>query len=97
MEGREHMKQYQLCEHIYHAQMDDEIIILDTKNNVYLGVNGIGAKLIRYLLEGTSVETVAEYIAEEYEVEETDFIRDAETFIEDLKRMAIIREHSCNE
>ncbi|MFA5353976.1 MAG: PqqD family peptide modification chaperone [Thermodesulfovibrionales bacterium] len=49
--------------------MDDEIVILNTKNGVYYSLNSVGGFIWEVLKEPKRLEVIVENVLQEYDVE----------------------------
>lgn len=52
------------------TSMDDEIVILDTINGKYFGLDGVGARVWEILQTAQSVDQVKKTLLDEYDVDE---------------------------
>ena len=66
-------------------EVEDEIIILDTRASVYASVNEAGRVLWLKLAEGASLEDLSGELVRHYGLNEADATRDAEAFLQSLR------------
>jgi hypothetical protein len=77
-------------EQVIARPVQDEVIILDTRTNQYLGLNGPGAVVWSVLAEGGSATTAVEELLARYEVTDTMAQADVERLINDLQQLNLI-------
>jgi Coenzyme PQQ synthesis protein D (PqqD) len=65
-------------------EVDDEIVVLDRRNWMYMGVNGSGVLLWKEIVNGASRQRLVQSLCEEYEIDVETAERDARAFIEML-------------
>ncbi len=70
---------------------DKGMIILNMNTGKYLEANEAGSKIFILLKEYGDTEKVFQILNEEYETEETDLRKDIETFVQDLKKLNILK------
>jgi hypothetical protein len=65
-------------------EVDGEIIVLDRRSWMYMGVNGPGVLLWKEIIAGASRPQLVERLRSEYEVDDEVSQRDVEAFLEML-------------
>jgi hypothetical protein len=71
-------------------EIDDEIVILDASRSAYLAINGAGARLWPALVEGASLEQLAEVLIDTYEIDTERATADASQFVATLSEQGLI-------
>lgn len=66
------------------AELDGELVLLDTRTGVYYGLNRVGADIWRLLAQGYPTEAIARHLLENYEVDAGTVERDLTGFIAGL-------------
>lgn len=81
---------YCVPEQVHARSVQDDVIILDTRTNAYMGLNGTGAVIWSVLAEGGSAETAVEEILSRYEVDSDQAMADVNHLIQELQRLSLI-------
>ena len=71
--------------------VDKEAVLLDLKNELYYGLNEVGARIWQLLQKDNSLEQIKEVLLEEYDVDETLLQKDLDTLVSALKQADLIR------
>jgi hypothetical protein len=71
-------------------QIDDEVVILDGRGANYLAINGTGARLWPALVEGATVEQLADLLVEAYEIDRARATADANQFVAALSEQGLM-------
>jgi len=71
--------------------VDNEMVILDTKNENYFGLDPIGTVMWEQLTQTGSIEKLYTYMLEHYDVEEIILKKDIEIFIQNLVKNRLIK------
>lgn len=71
--------------------VDGEVILLNKETGTYQGLEGVGPEVWEAIQEPTSVESVAETIAAEYDVSPGRCERDVREFVEALAAEGLAR------
>ena len=72
------------------AHLKDEAVILSLKNDVYYGLNPVGARIWQLIQEPISVGAVRDTIVAEYEVEAQRCEQDVLALLAELKTQGLI-------
>lgn len=72
---------------------DDEMVILNLKNEKYYTLNDIGLRMWQVLTDGSSVDEATQVLMNEYDVEEQRLCEDLEKFIQHLRDLALVDVH----
>jgi hypothetical protein len=72
------------------ADLKDEVVILNLKNQEYCGLNPVGARIWQLIQEPTTVAAVRDKILEEYEVDADRCERDLLAVLEELRGQGLI-------
>jgi coenzyme PQQ synthesis protein D (PqqD) len=70
--------------------LGDEAAILNLKNNMYYGMNPVGATVWNLLKQPKTVAEIRDVIVEEYEVEEERCEQDLFTLLEEMRSQGLI-------
>ena len=90
----EHNTRFRVTENTLHREVEDEVVILDTENDSYLGLNGTAATIWTALLsEGTFVAAVRSLVVR-FDVDEGRAREDARVLIENLLGRGLIERES---
>jgi hypothetical protein len=71
-------------------QVGNELMVLDTNSSEYLSVNKTGAVLWQLLLAGSTRATLAEALAESFQIDLTTAASDAEKFVSSLEDLGLL-------
>lgn len=71
-------------------QIDDEVVLLDTRQGTYLALNSSAAQLWTALACGASREDLAGILVETYGIEKRQATEDAEEFISSLAERGLL-------
>jgi hypothetical protein len=66
-------------------EVDGEIVVLDRRSWMYMGVNGSGVLLWKQIIEGASRSRLVECLRDAYEIDAELAQRDVEAFLESLR------------
>lgn len=72
--------------------ISEEGFIFDPETGNSFTTNSTGLTILKYLKEGMSIEKIASKIAQEYEIEEEEALKDILDFIEQLRIYGIFQE-----
>lgn len=72
------------------ADVDGELVLMDSKSGVYFSLNAVGARLWVLAGGGSPLGAIADSLLTEYEVEPTVLWRDLAKVIEDLRQNSLI-------
>jgi hypothetical protein len=78
-------------------EVDGEIVVLDRRSWMYMGVNGSGVLLWKQIIEGASRPRLVECLCNEYEIDEEVAQHDVEAFLEMLSSHDLLIEESGSE
>jgi hypothetical protein len=78
-------------------EVDGEIVILDRRNWMYMGINGSGMLLWKQILEGASRPQLVECLRDEYEIDEEAARHDVEVFLEMLSSHNLLNNGAASE
>ena len=70
---------------------DKGMIILNMNTGKYLEINEIGSKIYILLKKYADTKKVFQILNDQYEIEEKTLRKDIETFVQDLKRLNILK------
>jgi coenzyme PQQ synthesis protein D (PqqD) len=65
-------------------EIDDEVVILDGSRANYLAVNGAGARLWPALVEGATLDQLADVLVEAFDIDHARARTDAQQFVNAL-------------
>jgi hypothetical protein len=71
-------------------EVDDEIVVLDRRSWMYMGVNGSGVLLWKEIINGASRQRLVQCLREEYEIDVEMAERDVGAFIEMLSSNSLL-------
>ena len=66
------------------VSMDEEIVVLDQQQDLYLSTNQSGAQLWRMLADGATKDQLADQLVETHGISKGRAERDVDTFLDDL-------------
>lgn len=72
------------------AELANEEVILNLKNNVYYGLNEVGAEIWKYIKQSKSVSEIIDHILDQYEVERQQCEQDILAILNDLWEAELI-------
>lgn len=79
-------------ETVTHAQVDDEVVLLDQADGIYFSLDPVGARIWELLTTGTTRERIVRAIRDEYEADAAEVGRDVDAFLGQLVARHLIRE-----
>ena len=71
--------------------VDNEVVLLDLKNESYFGLNEVGARLWQLLQEGNDLEQVYAIIGNEYDVDAVALQQDLDKLVDDLVKAELLQ------
>jgi hypothetical protein len=89
------MVQFQVSDDVEWRAVENEVVVLDLRTQLYLSFNDTGAALWRGVADGASIDELAARLAAEFAVDEAVAARDALAFVGDLVQRGLIREHNA--
>ena len=75
---------------IYQA-LQNEIVLLNIKNQQYFGLDDVGSDMWKLLVEHGDVETVADRVSAEYDVDRATVREDLEALIRNLMAAGLLK------
>ncbi len=70
--------------------VDGEVVALDMRSELYLGVNPAGARLWQALADGTTHAELLQILIDEYSIDRQVAGRDVDAFIEQLREQGLL-------
>jgi hypothetical protein len=77
-------------------EVDGEIVVLDRRSWMYMGVNGSGVLLWKQIINGASRSRLIECLCDAYEIDAEVAQRDVEAFIETLSSHSLLIEDGAD-
>lgn len=71
-------------------QVDDEVVVLDLDNSVYLSINASGRLLWERLVQGAGRGELVDLLAEEYSLDRSSATADVDEFLAELRRNRLL-------
>lgn len=71
-------------------EIDDEIVVLDTRDAVYLSVQGSGALVWRLLAESATKDSLIEALVKKYGIDSTRATADVDAFLATLNDRGLL-------
>ena len=71
-------------------QVDDEVVVLDGRRANYLAINGAGARLWPALVDGATLEQLADVLVETYEIDRARATADVNGFVAALAEQGLM-------
>lgn len=81
---------YRVSEHVHARPMHDEVMILDTRTNQYLGLNGSGAVVWSILADGGSASDAVAELMMQFDVTREIAEADVTALLDQLLRLDLI-------
>lgn len=72
------------------ADLGSEFVILGAREELYYGVDGVGARIWELIQEPRTVSFLVETISAEYEVDPERCAKDVEVFLDELSRRSLV-------
>ena len=82
---------YRLPPYVRHRSVHDEIVLLDTRTDDYLGLNPTAAVAWQVLVDGGTVEAAAADLTARFEVAPRDALGDATAFAEQMVERGLLQ------
>ena len=79
---------------VTHAELDDEVVLLDTRSGTYFSIDGVGTCIWESLREGATEEQIVHRILREYDVAPDIAQADVAEFLGMLAERGLIREEA---
>jgi len=83
-------KKVRITDSVFTQVIDDEMVILDTESENYFGLDSIGTVMWEQLRVNNSLEELAQYMLEHYDVQEGVLKEDIKTFVTNLVKNKLI-------
>jgi hypothetical protein len=94
MEKVDYRQSFEIGEDVFYQPMQDEVVLLNLKSQQYYGLDVMGARIWNLLLEHRNVETVADRICAEYDVDRDRALRDIEVMVKDFFAAGLVKVRS---
>jgi hypothetical protein len=75
------------------TDMDGDIVMMSIEKGEYYALDGVGPHIWNLLAAPMSVQEIAARIGDEYEVAPAQCLNDVSSFMEELLRAQVVREH----
>jgi PqqD family protein of HPr-rel-A system len=72
--------------------LDDKLVVLDTETGGYFELDAVGARIWQLIADGSSLDEVVAALTDEFVVEPDEARRDANAFLDDLRKHHLIEE-----
>lgn len=79
-------------EDVLYQSVQDELVLLNLRNQQYYGLDSIGTRMWHLLLQHKDAAVVADRICEEYDAEKSQILRDVEVMIQELRAAGLLKE-----
>jgi hypothetical protein len=79
-----------IAEHVQYTKVMGEIVLMDARKGVYLGLGELGSRVWELLAEDKSPRAVVEQVYSEYEVDKGVLERDVSSLLEELRTRGLI-------
>jgi hypothetical protein len=76
-------------------EVDGEVVVLDRRSWMYMGINGSGMLLWKLIVEGASLSRLVESLRDAYELDAEVAQRDVEAFLELLSSQNLLVEDAA--
>jgi hypothetical protein len=76
---------------VLYQEVQDEVVLLNMANQQYYGLDDVGARMWKSLLESGSVAEATVHLCQTYEVEETVIRSDLEVLVRDLLAAGLLK------
>lgn len=77
---------------VTHAELEDEVVLLDTRSGTYFSIDGVGIRIWELLRNGATEERIVQRILREYDVTPDVARTDVAGFLHTLAERGLIRE-----
>jgi hypothetical protein len=84
-------QRFEIAEDVLYQSVDDEVVLLNLRNQKYYGLDCIGTRMWQLLLEYRSVATVVDCICDEYDADRIVVLRDVESMVQDFCAAGLVR------
>jgi hypothetical protein len=81
----------EIAEDTIYQPLEDEVVLLNMKDQRYFGLNDIGSDMWKLLIEHKDVEPVVNLLCADYEVEEATVRSDLETLMRQLIAAGLLK------
>jgi FAD synthase len=76
---------------VLYQELEDEVVLLNMENQQYYGLNEVGAKMWKSLIEAGSVATAGDLLGETYEIEQAVIRADLDGLVRDLLKAGLLK------
>jgi hypothetical protein len=76
---------------VLYQELEDEVVLLNMENQEYYGLNDVGARMWKSLIETGNVAASADRLSELYEADERVIRADIESLVRDLTAAGLLR------
>jgi hypothetical protein len=76
---------------VLYQELEDEVVLLNMENQEYYGLNDVGARMWKSLMETGSVAASADRLSGLYEADETVIRADLESLVRDLTAVGLLQ------
>lgn len=88
---------FELADRVQSSLIEGEVVLLDLKRGVYLGLDEVGTRVWQLLGENNNVEVIIERLHEEYGVPLERIRTDVFRFVQELLDRGVLKLRSGNE
>ncbi len=86
------VRKFYVSESVTHAELEDEVVLLDTRSGTYFSIDGVGIRIWELLRKGATPEQIAQRILRDYDVAPEVARADVAAFLNALATRGLIRE-----
>ena len=76
---------------VLYQELDDEAVLLNMENQQYYGLNDVGARMWKSLMEAGSIAAAGELLGNTYDIEQTVIRADLESLVRDLLSAGLLK------
>jgi hypothetical protein len=91
MDKLDYQQCFEIGEDVFFQPTQDEVVLLNLKNQQYYGLDSMGARIWNLLLEHRNIDAVADRLCEEYDVDRDRALSDVESMVSDFFAAGLLK------
>ncbi|MGA2713901.1 MAG: PqqD family protein [Bryobacteraceae bacterium] len=80
-----------IADAVLYQELEDEVVLLNMENQQYYGLNDVGAKMWKSLMESGNIAVAGELLSQTYEIEQAVIRSDLESLVRDLLKAGLLK------
>ena len=80
-----------IADGVLYQELEDEAVLLNMENQQYFGLNDVGARMWKSLMEAGTIAAAGDLLGETYGIEQTIIRADLEGLVRDLLNAGLLK------